>query len=184
MHARVGFSMAEFLIAAAALGLIAAVSVPMFAETFRVSRFDGAARQLVSDIRHARSLALSRGGFYGVHSGRDPSLGDPNLVNSYRIEYSPDGVTWPAASATMTTNPTTVISNWLDLAAQFRGVVVQSVVDGSSVPVGGPIFDAMGASVDSRLAPRPLRTVTITLADASGATKTILVSPSGNVKMP
>src|SRR3990172_2685755 len=84
---RHGFSAAEFLVVLAMLAVLAAVSLPIFAATLKSSRFNGAVRQLSSEIRSARSLAVSKGGFYGVHSGRDPAIGDPSLYNSYRIEY-------------------------------------------------------------------------------------------------
>ena len=163
------------LVVAAMLAILATVSLPIFAATFKNARLSGAVRQLASDIRSARSLAVSKGGFYGVHSGRDPAIGDPSLYNSYRIEYSTNGTTWPAATATMGSDPG-VIMNWENLSTQFTGVTVQSVVDGSAVAIGGPIFNAMGASVDSS----NIRSVNITLIDD----KVIQVSPAGNVKMP
>lgn len=176
---RDGFSVIELLIVAGMLAVLTAVSMPIFAATFKSSRFSGAARQLSSDIRHARSLAVSKGGFYGVHSGRDPFIGNPALHDSYRIEYSADGVTWPATTAAM--GSPGVITNWQNLSTQYTGVTVQSVVDGSTTAIGGPIFNAMGASVDLANA---IRSVSITLADGSGTTKVIQISHAGNVKMP
>lgn len=174
-----GFSAAELLVVMAMLAVLAAVSMPIFAATLKNSRFNGAVRQLSTDIRYARSLAVSKGGFYGVHSGRDPFIADPALENSYRIEYSADGVTWPATTAAM--GSPGVITNWQNLSTQYTGVTVQSVVDGSAAAIGGPIFNAMGASVDLANA---IRSVNITLADDSGTTKVMQVNPAGNVKLP
>jgi prepilin-type N-terminal cleavage/methylation domain-containing protein len=175
---RGGFSAVEMLVVMAMLAILATVSLPIFAATIKNARLSGAVRQLAGDIRSARSLAVSKGGFYGVHSGRDPAIGDPSLYNSYRIEYSTNGTTWPAATATMGSDPG-VIMNWENLSTQFTGVTVQSVVDGSAVAIGGPIFNAMGASVDSS----NIRSVNITLADDS-VTKVIQVNSAGNVKIP
>ncbi|MGH2362284.1 MAG: GspH/FimT family pseudopilin [bacterium] len=150
-----GFSAAELLIVMIMLAVLAAVSMPIFATTLKSSRFNGAVRQLAGEIRSARSQAISKGGFYGVHTDS----------NRYRIESSAD-VTW--------TSPT-VITNWQDLSTQFVGVTVESVVNGG--PIGGPIFNAMGALVAPGF-------VNITLAHDSGATKVIQVNPAGNVKMP
>jgi prepilin-type N-terminal cleavage/methylation domain-containing protein len=156
---RDGFSAAELLVVVAMLAVLAAVSMPIFAETLRNSRLSGAARQLVGDIRHARSLAISKGDFYyGIHTDG----------NRYRIESSANGSTWSS------------LTNWQDLSTQFVGVTIQSV--GNGAPIGGPIFNAMGASWDP--ANNTVRSVNITLADASGAAKVIQVSPPGNVKMP
>lgn len=147
------------LVVVAMFAILATVSLPIFAATFKNARHSAAVRQLASDIRSARSLAISKGGFYGIHTDG----------NRYRIESSSDVTTW--------TSPT-VITNWQDLSTQFIGVTIQSV--GNGAPNGGPIFNTMGASVDSN---NIVRSVNITLADDS-ATKIIQVSPAGNVKLP
>ena len=156
---RGGFSAAELLVVVAMLAILATVSLPIFAATFKNARLSGAVRQLTSDIRSARSLAVSKGGLYAVHT----------LGNTYRIEKSATDTTW--------SSPTN-ITNWQDISTQFIGVTIQSV--GNGAPIGGPIFNTMGASVDSN---NIVRSVNITLADDS-ATKVIQVSPAGNVKLP
>lgn len=156
---RDGFSAAELVVVVAMLAVLATVSLPIFAATFKNTRLSGAVRQLASDIRSARSLAVSKGGLYGVHT----------LGNTYRIEKSVTDTTW--------SSPTN-ITNWQDLSTQFVGVTIQSVGNGD--PIGGLIFNAMGASVDST---NVVRSVNITLADDS-ATKVIQVNPAGNVKIP
>ncbi|MGH7411454.1 MAG: pilus assembly FimT family protein [Candidatus Methylomirabilis sp.] len=177
---RGGFSATELLVVVAMLAVLASVSLPIFAATLQSSRFNGAVLQLASEIRSARSLAVSKGGFYGIHSGRDPLIVDAALINSFRIEYSANGATWPAVTASTGSDPA-VITDWQSLSKQFTGVTVQSVVDGSATPIGGPIFNSIGGSVDLANAIRP---VVITLADDSGATKVIQVNPPGNVKLP
>ena len=156
---RGGFSAAELLVVVAMLAILATVSLPIFAATFKNARLSGAVRQLASDIRSARSLAVSKGGLYGVYS----------LGNTYRIEKSATDTTW--------SSPTN-ITNWQDLSTQFVGVTIQNVGNGD--PFVGPIFNAIGASVDST---NIVRSVNITLAGDS-ATKVIQVNPAGNVKMP
>ncbi len=174
---RRGFSAVELLVAVGMLAIITAVSFPSFAESLRRSRLSGSARQLASDIRYARSLAVSRGSFYGLHLGRDDAAVGAAYKNSYRTESSTDGTTWPDDDAVMGGDPT-VITNWQDVPRSFTDVTVQSVGG-----IGGPIFNAMGASVDPWNGMSP-RSVTITLADASGASTVIQVSPAGNVRMP
>ena len=164
------------------LAVLTSVSLPIFAATLQGSRINGAVIQLDSDIRSARALALSKGGFYGLHLGRDDVLVvNPAHKNSYRIEYSSDGATWPLETAT-TGSSTAVITDWQqDLSTQFTGMTVQSVVDGVATAIGGPIFNSIGASVDLANA---IRSVTITLAHSSGPTKVIQINPAGNVKRP
>ncbi|TKS57805.1 MAG: hypothetical protein EWM72_03437 [Nitrospira sp.] len=147
------------LVVMAVLAILATVSLPIFAATIKNARLSGAVRQLAGDIRSARSLAVSKGGLYGVYT----------LGNTYRIEKSATDTTW--------SSPTN-ITNWQNLSTQFVGVTIQNV--GNGAPIGGPIFNAMGASVDSA---NIVRSVNITLADAS-VTKIIQVSPAGNVKLP
>ena len=153
------------LVVVAMLAILATVSLPIFAATFKNARLSGAVRQLASDIRSARSLAVSKGGLYGVYS----------LGNTYRIEKSATDTTW--------TSPT-VITNWMDLSKEFCPVSAPLCVTidsvGNGAPIGGPIFNAIGASVDSS---NIVRSVNITLADNS-ATKVIQVNPAGNVKIP
>ena len=162
---RGGFSAAELLVVVAILAILATVSMPIFAATFKNARLSGAVRQLASDIRFARSLAISKGGLYGVHT----------LGNTYRIEKSATDTTW--------TSPT-VITNWMDLSIEYCPVSAPLCVTidsvGNGAPIGGPIFNGIGASVDSS---NTVRSVNITLADDS-ATKVIQVNPACNVKLP
>jgi len=161
-----GFSASELLVVIAMLAVLAAVSMPIFAATLKSSRFNGAVRQLSSDIRYARSLAISKGGFYGVHTDG----------NRYRIQSSSDVNDW--------TSPT-VVTNWMDLSKEFCPVSAPLCVTidsvGNGAPIGGPIFNAIGASVDSS---KIVRSVNITLAHDSGAKKVIQINPAGNVKIP
>jgi hypothetical protein len=74
-----------------------------------------------------------------------------------------------------------VITDWLNLSGPFPGVTITSVQDNNSVVLGGVIFDAIGASVNTCTAVTfPL---TITLADGSGATRTIEVRSAGSVRI-
>jgi len=170
---RGGFSAAEFLVVLSVLAILATVSLPIFAATFKNARLSGAVRQLASDIRSARSLAVSKGGYYRLQTSN----------NSYRVEHCnpctpPVSVSWPASSAQMGASAD-VISNWQDLSSLYGGVTIQSVST-----VDGAIFNSTGASVGPGNYPVTPRSVNITLADASGATKVIQVSPPGNVKLP
>lgn len=154
---RAGFSLPELLVAVGLLGILSVIALPNFIDTARRSDFNAAVRQIASDARSARSLAVSKGGYYRLQT----------QDNSYRLEHSNSSNNWASPD---------VISNWQDLSSLYGGVIIQSVST-----VDGAIFNSTGASVDSSNAPRP---VSITLQKSDGTTKEIQVDPAGNVRMP
>lgn len=174
------FSLPELLIAMGVFAVITAVAMPQFLGVIRASDFNAAVRQIAGDARFTRSLAVSKGGSYRLHAGRDPAIGNPSLNNSFRVERRNPASGWPLASATMGTSAD-VISNWQDFSSLYGGVAILSVVDGGSAAIDGAIFNSTGASVN---ASNSLRSVNITLQKTDGTTKVIQVDPAGNVKVP
>lgn len=175
------FSLPEVLVALGVLAIITAVAVPQVINAIRRSDFNAAVRQVTGDARLARSLAVSKGGNYRLHAGRDPAIGISNLYNSYRLEYrSNPASAWPANSATMGTN-SNVICDWQDLSILYGGVTIVSVVDGGSSAIDGAIFNSSGASVDSS---NIVRSVNISVQNQDGTTKVVQIDPAGNVKIP
>ena len=152
-----GFSIAELLVVVGLLAIIAAVAMPYLLGAIRGSDFNAAVRQVAGDARFARSLAVSKGGYYRLQT----------QGNSYRLEHSNSAASWTVPD---------VISNWQDLSSLYGGVIIQSVST-----VDGAIFSSTGASVSSSNAPR---SVSITLVKPDGTTKVIQIDPPGNVKMP
>ena len=175
-----GISLPELLVGLGLLTIIAAVSMPYLLGAIQNSDFNSAVRQVASDARLARSLAVSKGGNYRCHAGRDPALGDPTLNNSYRVEHRDPVAGWPPKTAQLGSN-VDVITNWQDLSSLYGGVTIQSVVDGSGAPIDGAIFNSTGASIGSS---NNLRAVSVTLQKPDGTTKVIQADPAGNVKMP
>jgi Tfp pilus assembly protein FimT len=155
MHRRSGVSLPELLVVLGLLTIIVGVSMPYLLGAIRNSDFNAAVRQVGGDARFARSLAVSKGGYYRLQT----------QANSYRLEHSSSG-SWASPD---------VISNWQDLSNLYGGVTIQSVSTSD-----GAIFNSTGASVDSSNAPRP---VSITLHKPDGTTKAIQVDPAGNVKL-
>ncbi len=164
MRRRSGFSLPELLVVLGVLVIMAAVSMPSLLGAIGNSDFNAAVRQVTGDARFARSLALSRGGYYRLQT----------LDNRYRVEHGKSGTSWPASTAQMGANAD-VISNWQDLSRLYRGVTMQSVST-----VDGAIFNSTGASVSSSNTPR---SVSITLLRPDGTTKVIQIDPAGNVKI-
>jgi Tfp pilus assembly protein FimT len=168
-----GISLPELLVVLGLLTIIAAVSMPYLLGAIQNSDFNSAVRQVASDARLARSLAVSKGGYYRLQMSN----------NSYRVEHCnpctpPVSVSWPASSAQMGASAD-VISNWQDLSSLYGGVTIQSVST-----VDGAIFNSTGASVGPGNYPVTPRSVSITLQKPDGTTKVIQADPAGNVKMP
>jgi type II secretory pathway pseudopilin PulG len=176
-----GFTAIDLLTAVTIAAILIGAAVPTFSATIQRSRLDAATRQVVSEIRKAQSLAVTRSGVFGFHWG-----GDPNIIgfsnSQYRIELDPTGAcAWPAAGASMADPNPDVITDWLDLSGPFPGVRINSVRDNNNVILGGVIFDTIGSSVNTCTAVAfPL---TVTLMDNSGGTRTIEVRSAGSVRI-
>lgn len=152
-----GFSLPELLVAVGLLGILSAIAMPFFIDTIRNSDFNAAVRQVASDARSARSLAVSKGGSYRLQT----------QDNSYRLERrNPTSGSWELVEGT---------PNWQDLSTLYGGVTIQSVST-----VDGAIFNSTGASVNTN---NGLQSVSITLRKSDGATKLIQVNPAGNVRI-
>ncbi len=155
-----GFSLPELLVAVGILAIMALVAMPYLLGAIRGSDFNAALRQVAGDARFARSLAVSKGGYYRLQT----------QGNSYRLEHSNSG-SW--------TSPD-VISNWQDLSSLYGGVTIQGV-SASISSADGAIFNSTGALVTSGNVPQSF---TINLQKADGTSRGIRIDPAGNVKMP
>lgn len=61
-----GFTLVEIVIVLLLLGIVSAVAVPSINSTLDTMKIDAAAREVVSAIQYAQSLAIKEGGVYGV----------------------------------------------------------------------------------------------------------------------
>lgn len=62
-----GFSLIEMIIVVVIIGLMATLAVSQFDKFFRQQKLKSAGRELLSDLRLARSYAVARRGQYGIY---------------------------------------------------------------------------------------------------------------------
>lgn len=175
-----GFTLLEMLVAISIAVILLAVGLPSLLNVIAGSRLDGATRHVMYEIRAVQNLAVTRGNDFGFHWGADPFVGLAQTV--YRVETNPAGTCpgWPAPADTTATNPN-VIRDWFDLSVEYPGVVIQSITDNGGTPLGGIMFNSRGASVNMCI---PVTfPLSITIADTSGATRTIQIERAGRVRI-
>lgn len=174
-----GFTATELIMYLAIAAILFGSAAPFFLGTIERSRLDAATRRLLSEIRLVQSLAVSRSGVYGLHWGGDPDI--EGFSNSqYRIVQDAGTCDWPAATDTTGTNPN-VITDWFNLAGEYPGITIQSVTDNNNVLLGGVTFNSIAASVNTCTA--VAFPVTITIANTTGAARTIQVQSAGSVRI-
>lgn len=174
-----GFTVIELLSALIIAAILIGAAMPSFLTLIRDSRLNSATRQVVSEIRAVQSLAVTRGGVFGFHWGGDPGVGMATSI--YRLERDgPVACNWPAPTDSTATNQN-VIRDWLDLSVEYPGVMITAIQDNGGNPLGGLMFNARGESVNTcTVVSFPL---TVTVADASGVTRTIQVRSAGSVRI-
>jgi prepilin-type N-terminal cleavage/methylation domain-containing protein len=174
-----GFSLVELFVAIIIAGILLAFSLPSFLGLIQSSNINGATRQVMYEIRAVQNLAVTRGGVFGFHWGGDPLAALP--PSQYRIVRDTTG----ACGFPAPTDPqdgTNVVRTWFDLAGEYQGVTIQSVRDNVGTDLGGVMFNSRGASVNTCAAVS--FPVTLTIADNSGATRTITIQRAGRVTSP
>jgi type II secretory pathway pseudopilin PulG len=174
-----GFSVVELFVAITIAGILIALGLPSFLGLIQRSSINGASRQVMYEIRAVQNLAVTRGGVFGFHWGGDPLAALP--PSQYRIVRDTTG----ACGFPAPTDPqdgTNVVRTWFDLAGEYPGVTIQSVTDNGGTPLGGVMFNSRGASVNTCAA--VAFPVTVTVADNSGATRTITIQRAGRVTSP
>ena len=177
-----GFSLVELFVAIIIAGILIAMGLPSFLGLIQRSSINAGSRQIMYEIRAVQNLAVTRGGVFGFHWGGDPLVGLP--LSQYRMERNQAGncAGWPPPGAAKADPNPDVITDWFDLAGEYPGITIQSVTDFGGTPVGGVMFNSRGASVNTCAA--VTFPVTVTVADNSGATRTITIQRAGRVTSP
>lgn len=174
-----GFTLIEILLVVVVAVTLIGVAIPVFSRVMQTYRLNGAARQVVSEMRRVQSLAVTRGGVFGFHWGGDP-VPTGRSDSEYRIERDATGACGFPPPTDTTGNPD-VITEWTDLARDFTGVTISSFQDNSATDLGGVMFDSQGAALNTCTAVAfPL---TVTVADTEGETRTIEIRSAGSVRI-
>lgn len=165
-----GLTVVELLVVVVCVGIMAAVAIPVFSGIMQNSRFRAAADTVVSDIRQARAVAVTRGNFAALRIATGPTR--------YRIERSTTGAVWPADADTPLSNPNVIIP-WQDVPQLYPEVTVSQPVDASPTTLARVIFNSLGNSVATVQHP-----ITITITSPSGTSRVVQVTAVGSVRQP
>jgi prepilin-type N-terminal cleavage/methylation domain-containing protein len=169
-----GLTLIELIITVSILGIMAFVAMPGILGGIQRAGVNGASRQLTEDIRLTMSNALTRGVqarlvlFDQTGQALNPNpggttLNDVTKANKYRIEVrTSPSASWPAVSDTLGGN-TNVLTEWKDIAQDYRGV---RVTTGNTVQFNSNGFLTVTANQDVAV-------------QGSGGTKTVRTSPIG-----
>lgn len=158
-----GFTLVEIVTAMVIVGLLAVIARPQVMGALQNFKLNAAAAKMLSDIRYARELALSRHATYGI---------EVNAVgNFYQIFLYSGG------TKTILTDPTTrkAMTTDFDLLSQYSGVTIGAVdfCQGIGCPSVDLRFDSFGVPSDSSGVVMA-STATAQLS-AGGITKTIQI---------
>jgi len=174
-----GVTLVELFVAMTIAGILIGMGLPSFLGLIQRSSINAGSRQIMYEIRAVQNLAVTRGGVFGFHWGGDPLAALP--LSQYRVIRDTTGACgFPAPTAPQ--DGTNVVRTWFDLAGEYPGMTIQSVTDNLGTALGGVMFNSRGASVNTCAA--VTFPVTVTVADSSGATRTITIQRAGRVTSP
>lgn len=166
-----GFSSAELAITLAVVGLLALIAIPSFTSMVRRSRVSGASRQIISDIREARSRSLGSGWEYKLFGFAATST--DTRKNQYRVlGRSNSGVSWPSDTSAVISTSTQRAGAWMNINTGFPGVRLVSPTARFEVA-----FDSRGS------APGSASFNPLVVNNQWGTTSSITVTTTGGVRV-
>jgi len=135
VRVKTGFTIIEIIMVIVVIGIMAAAAVPRIDTLRKQIKLQGSVKKLVSDIRYAQSVAISR------HTNTIVIFDVAN--NSYRIEWYNDAVAAWQALPDPATRSSIVID--FDTDAQYSGMTLSSPNFGGTVSLR---FDWEGVPQD------------------------------------
>ena len=173
-----GYSLVELVILLTVIAVVLAVTIPSIKQTLTTYHRNGAAREVLAQIREAQSAAVTRGGVYAFQWGGDTGVNYPQ--SQYRVVRDTSGACALPAVGSAEDN-TNVLTGWTDLSDTYRGTHIQSVVDNGGNPMGKVMFRSTGASANTCTSVS--FPVTVTVADDRGRTREIEIKSAGSVRL-
>lgn len=169
-----GITLPELLVVAAVAVILMGVSMPAFLTMRENARLKGAVMHVVSDVQDARSRAIVTGWQYrllGFNAGADSAY-----RNQYRLlARRSSAVPWPEQTTAPFESATQVAGLWVDLVALYHGVRLNPEEITASFWI---TFDGRGVPIEINGSASPLR-----IAGGQGASRAVLVSPVGSVRV-
>lgn len=160
-----GLTFVEVLVVVAVMAGIVLISAPPLIEGLRNSRLRAATRQVLDDVRLARSSAVATGWQHRVVGTGD----------RYRTMAREDPSTpWPALSTAPIVGASLTVSEWVDVEHDFPGVTINPG-DGSTFEL---VFGATGVPVTKSLNFTPLR-----LRHETGRLSRVSISTLGDARV-
>lgn len=166
-----GFSSAEIAVALAVVGMVVLIAVPSFTSMLRRARVASASRQIISDIREARSRSLGSGWEYKLFGFAATST--DVRKNQYRVlARSNSGVSWPSDTSAVMSSSTQRAERWMNVTTQFPGVSLISPTARFEIA-----FNSQGA------APGAASFNPLVVNNTQGNTTSVTVTTVGNVRV-
>ncbi len=174
-----GFTMAEALISALLLALVAGLAMPSFIQFTQNLKFRGAARGIGSDLRWTQSLAVSRGQKHRLLFSGNALSGSPVITYQMQVDQGTAGApNWQLANGAFPTNQR-------NLSADYPGIRIDARAGAPSAQVAGATisqaqtFPGSAATMNIRGLAEAIGTVY--LMNGQGDMLAVTLSPTGNV---
>lgn len=139
-----GYTVIELLIAAVIAAILVGAAIPSFLGIVQSSRLEAAALQIMSDVRAARSKAISSGWQYrifGFNVGASSTY-----KNQYRFMARKPGQPWPSDTVAPFVSGTQMAGPWININTLYPGVKLNPQ-DGT--PRFWVAFDARGVRIET-----------------------------------
>ena len=166
MNGERGYTLIEVVLALLIISFMAAIAAPQITSSIQNMRLNLAAGKMLSDIRYARELALSRHATYGISVNA--------AGNSYNIFSYSGGI------KTIITDPRTEKNMTVNLSSlpEYSGVTIGAVslCQNGGCPSADMRFNSFGVPSDSN-GTAMSSSGTIVLS-AGGVTKTVTIYPT------